>query len=356
MSAEANTSNAMKAIEVHQFIQDFDDVRDTMKMNNQAERPTLKKNQMLIKVLACSLSPGDVIKVGGNLIFLHPSKFPFVPGMDVCGIVEDPNGDDRFKVGDTVVAADGINSEGGMAQYMAIPKSEAVLKPAQVGVLEGASSSSAITARNAVLDNVKKGDRVLILGGSGGVGVASIQLAKHHAKASFVATTSTQSALCESLGADQVINYRTENWWELEAFQKDKFDVIIDTVGGGNFTNKAAKVLKTRKQGGSFIAVTGDDPKPLVNTWWKAIKFMAKMPARPLYTWWNGKRLPKYVALMPYDYPQGRTQVLGMMENKALKIPLDDQCPLPFSEEGVRKAFEIVASGHAHGKVVVSME
>jgi len=350
------STSTMKAINVHEFIQDFSNTNENLTMNDNAERPTLKKNQMLIKVLACSLSPGDVIKVGGNLIFLHPSKFPFVPGMDVCGSVEDPNGDERFQVGDIVVAADGMASEGGMAQYMAIPKSEAVLKPAQVGVLEAASSSSAITARNAVMDNVKKGDRVLILGGSGGVGTPCIQLAKHHVKASFVATTSTQSALCESLGADQVINYRTENWWELAAFQENKFDVIIDTVGGGNFTNKAKKVLKTRKQGGSFIAVTGDDPKPKVDTWWKAIKFMAKMPARPLYTWWHGKRLPKYVALMPYDYPQGRKQVLDMMNDKTLKIPLDEQSPLPFTAEGVKKAFEVVASGHAHGKVVVSME
>jgi NADPH:quinone reductase-like Zn-dependent oxidoreductase len=350
------STSTMKAIEVHEFIQDFSNVQETMTMNKNADRPTLNKNQMLIKVLACSLSPGDVLKVGGNLIFMHPSKFPFVPGMDVCGTVEDPNGDERFQVGDIVVAADGINSEGGMAQYMAIPKSEAVLKPAKVGVLEAASSSSAITARNAVMDNVKKGDRVLILGGSGGVGTPCIQLAKHHAKASFVATTSTQSTLCQSLGADQVINYRTEHWWDLAAFQEDQFDVIIDTVGGGNFTDKAKKVLKTRKQGGSFIAVTGDDPKPKVDTWWKAIKFMAKMPARPLYTWWNGKRLPKYVALMPYDYPQGRKQVLDMMDDKTLKIPLDQQSPLPFTEEGVKKAFEVVASGHAHGKVVVSME
>jgi NADPH:quinone reductase-like Zn-dependent oxidoreductase len=308
---------------------------------------------MLIRVLACSLSPGDVIMVQGNLIFLHPGKFPFVPGMDVCGVVEDSNGSKAFSNGDIVVADKGMQAEGGMAEHMAIEEQEAVLKPPHVSVQEAAASSSAITARNAVMDNVQPGNRVLVLGGSGGVGSAAIALAKN-VGASFVATTSTRSELCKSLGADQVINYQKENWWEM-AWEK-KFDVIIDTVGGGNFVGKANKVLKTRKEGGKFIAVCGDDPKPDATTWWKAIKFFAKLPLRPLHTWWNGRHLPDYTLLMPYDIPKGRKQVLGMVEAGSLRIPLDDRSPLAFTEDGVREAFQIVASGHAHGKIVVSME
>ena len=358
----------MKAIQLHEFVSNFDNNNnDVMKLSKDVEIPTPQKDQLLIRTLACSISPGDIIMTQGNLVFLHPDKFPFIPGMDVCGIVVDSNGhEEKFQKGDVVVASNGISPTGGMAEYMAIPVSECVLKPKNnVSNEMAAACSSAITARNAVLDHVKPGDRVLILGGSGGVGSAAITLAKNHAKASFVATTSSQTQLCKSLGADVVINYKKQNWWEMNWEQP--FDKIIDTVGGGNWeyvvnnskattkTKAAGVLLKTGKLGGEFIAVTGDDPKPDASTWWKAIKFFAKMPLRPMYTYFMKRHVPSYVLLMPYDFPQGRKQVLDMMEDGTLSIQLDTKSPLPFTEDGVREAFAIVASGHAHGKVVVSM-
>jgi NADPH:quinone reductase-like Zn-dependent oxidoreductase len=273
-------------------------------------------------------------------------------------MVEDANSSKDFQKGDIVVASDRVSPVGGMAEYMAVAVSEAVKKPKKsVGVNDAAASSSAVTARNAVMNHVEQGDRVLILGRSGGVGSAAIQMAKQHAGASFVATTSSQEDFCKSLGADQVINYnKKDNWWEMKWEQK--FDKIIDTVGGSNFYGKAEKVLRTSKKGGAFVAVCGDDPVPDCRTVWKAVKFFAQMSWRPLYTWLSrgGGRYPKYVMIMPYDYPEGREAVLEWMENGTLKMPLDESSPLPFTADGVRQAFQTVASGHAHGKVVVSME
>ena len=344
----------MKAIQAHRFVSDFEALEgkdDIMSMSTNVSKPSLKKNQILIRVLACSLSPGDVIMVYGNLIFLHEA-FPFVPGMDVCGVVVDANGSKKFQEGEVVICANGMSPVGGMAEFMAVSEDEAALKPPKLSAEECAASTSAITARNAVMDHVKEGDRVLILNGSGGVGSAAIQIAKQHTKASFVATTSSQIDFCKQLGADQVINYRSENWWEM-SWDGNKFDVIIDCAGGGNFYGRAEKVLKTGKEGGAFVAVTGDDTRPDCRTVWKAIKFLAAMPWRPLYTRLKSRSLPKFVLMMPYDFPQGRKQVLTWMEEGTLKIPLDSS--LDFTADGVRTAFSRVASGHAHGKVVVSM-
>lgn len=346
----------MKAIQVHKFVSDFKALRDADDIMSMQEvpRPVPKKGQLLVKVSACSISPGDIIMVHGNLIFMH-ADFPFVPGMDVCGTVQDANGSNKFKVGDVVVAANGMSPVGGMAEYMAVDEAEAVLKPANVTNQVAAASSSAITARNAVMDHVQPGDRVLILNGSGGVGTAAIQLAKYR-KASFVATTSSQIAFCKKLGADRVVNYREENWWEVDYGDGQKFDKIIDCAGGGNYYGRATKVLKPGKQGGEFIAVTGDDTKPDCRTIWKAIKFFAAMPWRPLYSRLKSNTLPKYILMMPYDMSQGRQEVLQWLNEGTLKVPLDGESPMSFNVDNVRKAFATVASGHAHGKVVVTMD
>jgi len=350
----------MKAVQVHQFmelptsLQGDANADALLSMQDDIPKPSdLKKGHILVKVLACSISPGDVIMVQGNMIIMH-QPFPFVPGMDICGTIVDNNGSSKFKNGDVIVAANGMTPVGGMAEYMAVSEGEAVILPTGISNEHGASSSSAITARNACMDNINEGDRVLILGGSGGVGSAAIQIAKVHAKASFIATTSTQIDFCKELGADEVISYHEKDWWEIEAHQKEKFDVIIDTVGGGNFYGRAEKVLKTGEQGGRFVAVTGDEPQPDCRTVWKLLKFFGSMMKQKLYTTMNTRTLPKYVMLMPYDEVSGRKQVLEWMKEGTLKIKLDGE-PLPFTADGVREAFVKVGGHHAHGKVCVKI-
>merc|ERR1712232_756799 len=217
------------------------------------------KPSMIVKVLACSISAGDTMILSGNIIFLKPT-LPYVPGMDVCGRVEEVSeGLSEFKEGDIIVASNGMTPVGGMAEYMLVDPSLAALKPLSVDITQAASCiTSAATAFNAV-KYIKENDRVLILGGSGGVGSSAITLAKLSG-ASYVVAVSTQQIMCLKLGADEVINYTQRNWWEVEEYQSNKFDVIIDTVGGGNFYDKGTNVLKTGKDGGYFIAVTGDDP------------------------------------------------------------------------------------------------
>jgi NADPH:quinone reductase-like Zn-dependent oxidoreductase len=353
----------MKAIQVHKFmalpssLQGSDGNYDSfLSMKDDVPKPSpLKKHQMLVRVFACSLSPGDVIMVQGNMILMH-QPFPFIPGMDICGEVVNSNDSKTFKNGDIIVASNGMLPVGGMAEFMVINESEAVILPQGVSKEHGASSSSAVTAHNAVIEHVKEGDRVLILGGSGGVGSAAIQIAKVHAKASFVATTSTQEVMCKDLGADRVINYKNEDWWTIEEFQHEMFDVIIDCAGGGNFYGRAEKVLKTGTQGGTFVAVTAiDEAYPDCGTVWKLMKFFGTMMTRVVYTKLTTRTLPKYSLLMPHDEVKARKKVLEWMAQGTLKIKLDGDGSLPFTAEGVRQAFIKIGSHHAHGKVVVTI-
>lgn len=282
---------------------------------------------------------------------MHPKTFPYTAGMDVCGRVEEVSEDVKgFSIGDTIVASNGMTPEGGMAEYMVVPASEAVLKPKSVSIEEAAASSSSITALDAVGD--VKGKRVLVLGGSGGVGTAAIQLAKR-AGASFIVTTSTQKELSASLGADLVLDYREKDWWTQKEFFDNKLDVIIDAVGGNGHWKKSQKVLKTKNEGGKFVAVCGDDPKPDMSTVLKALGFMLSLPWRPLSTQIRPRKFPSYRLLFPEDTQKGREQVMEKIQDGAITVVVDTM--LPFTEAGVQDAFAKIASGHAHGKVVVKM-
>jgi len=355
----------MRAIQVHKFIEDASEFKDMdeskgdeyLSMEDNIEKPAAKnKKELLVRVFACSVAPGDqMVAIQGQMVVLQP-PLPCIPGMDVCGEVVDHNGSALFQNGDVIVASNGTTATGGLAEFMVVNEDECALKPPGVSVLDAASCSSAATARNAVMDNVKKGDRVLVLGGSGGVGSAAIQIAKNLAGASFVATTSTQTEMCQRLGADRVINYRDEDWWKIKEFcQQEKFDVIIDTVGGGNFYGRASEACKTGKQGGTFVAVTGDDNRPDLRTVWKFVKFMANTIGRMIYTKFTTRKMPRFVMLFPYDENNGRKDSLQWMKEGSLVIQLDKDCPLPFTAKGVRHAFAKVAGGHAHGKVVIEI-
>ena len=355
-TASDDETSVMKAILVHEFTSTYETL-DSISMSSFVPRPNLSKNSkkskdtMIIRVLACSLSPGDCMMLSGRAIFMHPPKFPYIPGMDVCGVVEDvlPESAAEFKKGDVVVANNGIFPVGGLAEYMCVQSSNAVPKPENVSPIDAAAAASAVTALHAV-HYVHPGDRVLILGGSGGVGTAAIQLARR-AGASFVATTSTQKELCTNLGADVVINYREQDWWTIQDYQDVKFDKIIDTVGGG-FAN-SPNVLKMGKEGGYFVAVTGDDPKPDVSSWLKVIRFLAILPIRPIYTWLFKGSYPTYVAVFPQDVTNGLRTVLGLVDEGKLKIQQDPLSPFHFGEDGVRQAFRTVGTSHAHGKCTV---
>jgi len=331
---------------------------DIITFSSSQGKPSLLPNNkpsMIVKVLACSISAGDTMILSGNIIFLKPT-LPYVPGMDVCGRVEEVSeGLSEFKEGDIIVASNGMTPVGGMAEYMLVDPSLAALKPLSVDITQAASCiTSAATAFNAV-KYIKEDDRVLILGGSGGVGSSSITLAKLRG-ASYVATTSSydRSKLID-LGADEVINYKEKNWWEIEDYQQNKFDVIIDTVGGYNFYDKATLVLKTGKEDGYFIAVTGDEPRVDISSIYKAMKFMVNMPQRYMYTRFYSNYYPQYITLLPYDEVINVKEVLKLIEDGKLKILLDPSSPLPFTKEGVQEAFRIQGSGHAHGKVLVKI-
>ena len=333
----------------------------------------LRGPQLRIRVLACSLGPRDAVAIAGNLPpGCRPNRFPFVPGTDICGVVEDvdvgggagptpPAGARRpLAVGDVVVANTGRLPTGGLAECAVVDAARTSLVPEGIDPSIAAAAPSAGAAAVYAVDRVEPGDRVLVLGGSGGVGSCAVQLARMRG-AAFVAATSRQRTLVRRLGADVVVNYFREDWWEKEEFTSDPFDVVIDCVGTAGSFGRAAAVLRggtVGRKAGWFVDVAGDGSPgpPDLSNWLQnpSIRNRSVQLQNALYC---GAllQLPRYHRVKTERTAAEIAMVLRLVRDDVLTVLLHNESSFPFTDDGVTEAFRVVRSGHAHGKVVVTV-
>lgn len=280
---------------------------------------------------------------------------PYIPGGDLCGIVVDVHEDEQtFKVGDCVVAMfDTAGPRGALAEFKLVKTEKAAIKPQALSPVDAcALPSSALTAMLLVEQHVRKGDRVLVLGASGGVGTHLVQMLKPKG-VSFVAATTTQRSLVQGLGADRVLDYRTEKWWEVPAFKEKPFDLAVDLWGTRDPWDKAVSsgAVKSGRNGGRYITMVGDSPVIWFQHWWHIFKLIKDMTLRE---WWTAlfrsyPRWKYHVGLAPSKGNLAR--LLTMAEHGEVKAVIDSTHS--FDAEGVKQAFKIQKGRHAHGKVVV---
>lgn len=197
-----------------------------------APLPDIAPDDVLVQVVAASVNPVDWKIREGYLRQMLPCEFPLTLGWDVSGVV-DAVGDrvTRFKPGDAVYSRPDIKRNGTYAEYVAIRETELAHKPKTISHVEAATLPLAgIAAWESIVNTaqVGAGQRVLVHAASGGVGSIAVQLAKARG-ASVIATTSEKNrALVESIGADAVVDYRTQKFEEVVR----DMDVVLDTIGG----------------------------------------------------------------------------------------------------------------------------
>ena len=209
--------------------------------------PELRDDDVLVQIHAAGVNPLDSKIRNGEFKLLLPYRFPLILGNEVAGVVirVGPNVR-RFKVGDEVYARPHKDRIGAFAEFISINEGDVAIKPKELTMEEAASIPLVgFTAWQALIEraDLKKGQKVLIHAGSGGVGTFAIQLAKHIG-ATVATTTSTANVdLVKSLGADVVIDYKKD---EFEKVLRD-YDVVLNSLGGGD----ARKISAVLKPGGS---------------------------------------------------------------------------------------------------------
>ena len=228
--------------------------------------PTPKKGEVLVTVKACSVNFPDTLIIQGLYQFKPP--MPFTPGSDIAGVVKAVGeGVKNHKVGDEVF---GLVSHGGFAEEVIVPANSCFPKPPALDYDVAASFMMAYgTSYYALKDRakLKAGETLLVLGASGGVGLAAVELGKlMGAKVIAAASTADKLALCKEYGADEGINYREEDLKKRvkELTGGKGADVVYDPVGG-DFSEAA---LRATAWEGRFLVIgfaAGEIPKIPLN-------------------------------------------------------------------------------------------
>ena len=317
----------MKAI-----VQDRYGAPDDVLELREIEKPAIKDEEVLVKVLAASVNPADWHSMRAKPLFSRATLGLLRPkhkilGVDIAGQVEAVGGGvTRFKPGDEVYANLLDHGYGGFAEYVSAPVDVVALKPANLSFEEAAAvPMAAVTALQGLRHHgeIQPGQKVLINGASGGVGSFAVQIAKSYG-AEVTGVTSTRNIdLIRSLGADHVVDYTTTDF----ARSGPRHDLILDTVG-----NRSVSDLRRALTEGGKAAVTG-------------FTSVAKLLGVSLR---GGKAIAQVSAHVTTKDMELLSELI-----EAGKVRPEIDRRYPFSE--ILAAIAYLEEGHARGKVVVGV-
>lgn len=221
-----------------------------------AERPepSVRPRDVLIAVRATALNPVDYkIRSGGQRAVVR-KRLPAVLGMDVAGVVvATGSAVTRFAIGDEVFASPTHRRDGTYAELVAVDEREVARRPQGISWEEAAGIPLAgLTAWGCLVAPGRDlaGARVLVQAGSGGVGTLAIQIAKHLGATVATTCSARNVELVRSLGADEVVDYTTERFWERLPPQ----DLCIDALGG----SERERLLQVTRRGGRVASINSD--------------------------------------------------------------------------------------------------
>lgn len=307
----------------------------------EVEKPTPGDNDVLIKVHAATVTTGDVNMRG--FTFVPPGFGPLprlmfglnapkktILGTELAGEIEAVGKDvKRFKPGDQIF---GIGSDrvGAYAEYVCRPEQGALaIKPANMTYEEAAAVSfGAGTALFFLRDlaHIQSGQKILVIGASGGVGNYAVQLARYYGAEVTGVCSTANIDMVKALGADKVIDYTQEDFTK----NGETYDFIFDTVvGKASF----ARCKNSLKPNGLYLAIAGG-PKEMLQTLWTSIT--------------GGK---KVITGSPAEKPEDLMFLKALIEAGKLKAVIDRCYPL----EQTAEAHRYVDTGRKKGNVVVSV-
>ncbi|UXH80648.1 NADP-dependent oxidoreductase [Roseateles amylovorans] len=315
------------------------------------ERPTpeIRDDEVLIEVHAAGVNLLDSKIRDGEFKLILPYRLPVVLGHDVAGVVVKTGARvRRFQPGDEVYARADDFRIGTFAQYVPVREASLALKPRNLTMEEAAAMPLVgLTAWQALVERagLKRGQKVFIQAGSGGVGTFAIQLAKHLGATVATTTSTTNVALVKGLGADVVIDYKKQDFAEV---LRD-YDVVLNSQDGKTLE----KSLGVLQRGGQVVSISGP-PDPEFGQAIGASGFV-RLVMRLLSAGIRRKasRQGKRFSFLFMKADGGQLgEITALIEAGVIRPVIDRVFPFASTNE----ALDFVRAGRAKGKVVIKVK
>ena len=310
--------------------------------------PSLGDNDVLVEIHAAGVNLIDSKIKTGEFKLILPYRPPFILGHDVAGKVVRVGSKVRsFKSGDEVYARPRDHRIGAFAEFIAVNEADLALKPKNLSMEEAASLPLVgLTAWQALVERagLKRGQKIFIQAGSGGVGTFAIQLAKHLGASVATTASAASSDLVKSLGADIVIDYK-----------RDDFEKILsgyDAVLNSQDARTLEKSLTVLKPGGHLISISGPPDPEFAKA--QGLNILLKTVLRFLSRGIRAKAKRSgvnYSFLFMRAEGQQLSQITSLIESGAIRPVVDRVFPFTQTSE----ALAYVETGRAKGKMVITV-
>lgn len=304
----------------------------------EVEKPTPKANEVLVKVHATTVETGDCelrryrLHNGLYMLFrpyfgLFKPKRVNILGQQLSGVIETVGNEvTRFKSGDAVFAS--VETMGTAVQYICLDENSAIIPKSDVISFEEATTIP-VGGVNALhflrLADIKPRDQVLIYGSSGTIGTYAVQLAKHFGAEVTAVCSQAKSELVKSLGADHLIDYKTQQLTD----SQQTFDVVFDTIGKSPYSES----LKVLKPGGIYLLANPTFRQQL-RSYWTQLTSNIRTTCKLAH---NSIEASEYLA--------------RLLELGELKVVIDRCYPM----DQIVEAHHYVEQGHKAGNVVITI-
>lgn len=306
----------------------INDYKDQLTVNSNFPTPRLQSGKVLVEVHGAGLNPIEGKIRDGYVKEIFPLQFPAILGTEFSGVItEVGEGVVDFKIGDEVYGQTDIRGGqfGSFTEMILMSPQFIALKPENLTHIEAASLSVVgVSALQALVDTIglKKGQKILIHGGAGGIGTIAIQLAKH--MGAYVATTVSEKdrQYVKDLGADVVIDYKNQPFEDI----LHDYDAVLDNVGGETYL-KSFQVLR---KGGILVSkLPHEERKDLMDKYGvKALTDFTRMGQEQL------------------------SRLTELVNKGVIKVHIDQVFPLEQAEQALR----YLQTGHPRGKVVLKIK
>ncbi|AOV01259.1 NADP-dependent oxidoreductase [Delftia tsuruhatensis] len=310
--------------------------------------PQLRDDEVLVQVHAAGVNQLDSKIKDGQFKLILPYRLPLILGHDVAGVVVKAGPRVRqFKPGDEVYARTDDFRIGTFAEFVPVRESSLAPKPKGLTMEEAASIPLVgLTAWQVLVETARlaRGQKVFIQAGSGGVGTFAIQLARHLGATVATTTSAANFDLVRGLGADVVIDYRTQDFEDV----LHDYDVVLNSQDG----KALGKSLRVLKGGAKLVSISGP-PDPAFGRNIAApafVRLVMRLLSSGIRRRARSRGIDYSFVFMKADGGQLR-EITRLIEAGAIR-PVVDKV---FAFESTNEALAYAEAGHAKGKVVIKI-